>query len=72
MKSSGPKTDPWGTPDEQTLVEEERLPSLTNWQRFVRYEDIQFKTVPEMPKVVLRRLRRRAWSMVSKVELRSS
>ena len=38
MKRSGPRIDPWGTPERTGVGLDMRLPSLTDWVRPERYE----------------------------------
>ena len=47
----GPSTEPWGSPDSETLQLDEESPSLTYRERFMRYEVIHCRAVPEIPKV---------------------
>jgi len=72
MKSNGPKTEPWGTPQRE-VCEEDRLPAqLTRNERDDRYDLNQSRTVPWIPNQEDRRERRILWSMVSKAAERSS
>ena len=38
MKRSGPRIDPWGTPERTGVGLDMRLPTLTDWVRPERYE----------------------------------
>ena len=46
------RTEPCGTPLKHSLYRDEDWPAPTYWDRRLRYEQIQEKAVPEMPKLV--------------------
>ena len=62
MKSNGPKTEPWGTPQEVGSMSEKQLPILMAC----------CLSVPDIPYHVDKRVMRMLWSMVSKAADRSS
>ena len=70
-KSKGPRTEPWGTPQEEICSEEKSLSHLTRKERDVRKDLNQFKTEPWIPNQDERRVIRMLWSMVSKAAERS-
>ena len=49
MKSSGPMTDPCGTPHVSLTASEEESLMETTWERSCKYDFSQFSTVPEIP-----------------------
>ena len=49
MKKSGPKTDPWGTPQARWNGMEERPATLMDWVRLVKYDVIHFSASPVTP-----------------------
>jgi len=70
-KSSGPRTEPWGTP--QDLYQEDRSVShLTRKQQDDRYDLNQLTTEPWIPNQDERRVIKMSWSIVSKAAERSS
>ena len=72
VKSNGPKTEPWGTPQEVGSMSEKQLPILMACRLSVRYEVNQLRAVPDIPYHVDKRVMRMSWSMVSKAADRSS
>jgi len=48
-KSSGPRTEPWGTPQEDVYQEDRSVTHLTRKQRDDRYDLNQLRTEPWMP-----------------------
>jgi len=48
-KSSGPMTDPWGTPQEDVYQEDRSVPHLTRKGRDDRYDLNQLRTEPWIP-----------------------
>ena len=72
MKSNGPKTEPWGTPQEVRSISEKHLPFLTACRISVRNEVNQLKAVPDIPYHVDKRVMRMSWSMVSMAADRSN
>ena len=71
-KSSGPRTDPWGTPQEDVCQEVRSVTHLTRKQRNVRYDLNQLRTEPWIPNQDERRVIKMSWSIVSKAAERSS
>jgi len=71
-KSSGPRTEPWGTP--QDVYQEDRSVShFTRKQRDDRYDLNQLRTEPFwIPNQDERRVIKMSWSIVSKAAERSS
>ena len=49
VKSSGPSTEPWGTPQFNSLELETESRTLTDCFRLVIYYKNQFETQPEKP-----------------------
>ena len=66
MKSKGPKTERWGTPQEVGSMSEKQLPILMACRLSVRHEVIQLRAVSDIPYHVDKRVMRMSWSMVSK------
>ena len=64
-KSSGPRTEPWGTPQEDVYQEDRSVSHLTRKQRDDRYDLNQLRTDE-------RRVIKMSWSIVSKAAERSS
>jgi len=61
MKSSGPKAEPWGTPQRE-VCEEDRLPAqLTRKERDDRYDSNQSRTMPCIPNEEDRRFCTLSW-----------
>ena len=56
-KSSGPRTEPWGTPQEDVCQEERSVTHLTRKGRDDRYDLNQLRTEPWMPNQDERRVR---------------
>ena len=48
-KSSGPRTEPWGTPQEEVCQEDRSVSHFTRKQRDDRYDLNQLRTEPWMP-----------------------
>jgi len=72
-KSSGPKTEPWGTPQEDMYYQEDRSVShLTRKQRDDKYDLNQLRTEPWIPNHSKRRVIKMSWSIVSIAAERSS
>ena len=68
-KSSGPRTEPWGTPQEDVYQEDRSVSHLTQKQRDDRYDLNQLRTEPNQDE---RRVTKMSWSVVSKAAERSS
>jgi len=64
VKSSGPSTDPWGTPETHRVVADECSPSFTYCDLSVRYERSQPEAPPSTPNWFMRWLMRTSWFMV--------
>ena len=73
-KSSGPRTEPWGTPQEDVYQEDRSVSHLTRKQRDDRYDLKlnQLRTEPWIPNQDERRVIKMSWSIVSKAAERSS
>jgi len=71
-KSSGPRTEPSGTPQEDVYQEDRSVSHLTRKQRDDRYDLNQLRTEPWIPNQDERRVIKMSWSMVSKAAERSS
>ena len=65
-KSSGPRTEPWGTPQEDVYQEDRSVSHLTWKQRDDRYDLNQLRTEPWIPNQDERRLIKMSWLIVSK------
>ena len=70
-KSSGPRTEPWGTPQEDVYQEDRSVSHLTRKQRDDRYDLNQQRTEPRIPNQDERRVIKMSWSIVSKATERS-
>jgi len=71
-KSSGPRTEPWGTPQEDVYQEDKLVSHLIWKQQYDRYDLNQLRTEPWMPNQDERRVIKMSWSTVSKATERSS
>jgi len=71
-KSSGPRTEPWGTPQEDVYQEDRSVSHLTRKQRDDRFDLNQLRTEPRIPNHDERRVIKMSWSIVSKAAERSS
>ena len=71
-KSNGPRTEPWGTPQEDVCQEDRSVSHLTRKQRDDRYDLNQLRTAPWIPNQDERRVIKMLWSIVSKAAERSS
>ena len=71
-KSSGPRTEPWGTPQEDVYQEYRSVSHLTRKQGDDRYDLNQLRTEPWIPNQDERRVIKVSWSVVSKAAERSS
>ena len=65
-KSSGPRTDPWGTPQEEVYHEDRSVSHFTRKQRADRYDLNQLRAEPWIPNQDERRVIKMSWSIVSK------
>ena len=71
-KNSGPRTEPWGTPQEKVCQEDRSVSHFTRKQRDDRYDLNQLRTEPWMPNQDERRVIKMSWSIASKAAERSS
>jgi len=73
-KSSGPRTEPWGTPQQDVYQEDRSVLHLTQKQRDDRYDlnGNQLRTEPWIPNQDEGRVIKMSWSIVSKAAERSS
>jgi len=71
-KSSGPMTEPWGTPQEEVYQEDRSVSHFLRKQRDDRYDLNQLRTEPWIPKKDERRVIKMSWSIVSNAADRSS
>ncbi len=71
LKRSGPKMDPWGTPQIIGATDEENLPNSTEKVLSLIYELNHCKAIPPIPNKRSNRQRRILWSTVSKAAVRS-
>jgi len=65
-KSSGKRTEPWGTLQEDVCREDRSVSHFARKQRDDRYDLNQLRTEPWMPNQDERRVIKMSWSMVSK------
>ena len=65
-KSSGPRTEPWGTPQEDEYQEDGSVSHLTWKQQDDRYDFNQLRTEAWTPNQDERRVIKVSWSIVSK------
>ena len=70
--STGPNTEPCGTPNMTGEEEEAELLTTTHWFLSRRYDRNHWRAVERMPKTVSRWERRIWWSIVSNAAERSS
>ncbi len=71
LKRSGPKMDPWGTPQIIGATDEENLPNSTEKVLSLIYELHHCKAITPIPNKRSNRQRRILWSTVSKAAVRS-
>jgi len=71
-KSSGPRTEPWGTPQEDVYQEDRSVSHLTRKRRDDRYDLNQLRTEPWIPNQDERWVIKMSWSIVLKAAERSS
>ena len=71
-KSSGPRTEPWGTPQEEVCQEDRSVSHFTRKQQDDIYDLNQLRTEPWIPNQDERRVIKMSWSIVSKAAERSS
>jgi len=71
-KSSGPRTEPWGTPQEDVYQEDRSVSHLSRKQRDDRCDLNQLRTEPWKPNQDERRVIKMSWSIVSTAVERSS
>jgi len=71
-KNSAPRTEPWGTPQEDVYQEDRSVSHLTRKRRDDRYDLNQLRTKPWIPNQDERQVIKMSWSIVSKVAERSS
>ena len=71
VKRTGPRTEPWGTPQESLTGSDCTLLTDTFWNRSYRYDLNQAKAVLWIPNVYSRRVRRMVWSIMSEAAERS-
>jgi len=62
-KSSGPRTEPWGTPQEDVYQEDKSVSHLTRKQRDDRYDLKQLRTEPWIPNQDERRVIKTAFAI---------
>jgi len=72
IKSSGPRTEPWGTPQEEACQEDRSVSHSTRKQQDDIYDLNQLRTEPSIPNQDERRVIKMSWSIVSKAAERSS
>jgi len=71
-KSSGPRTEHWGTPQAEVCQEDKSVSHLTRKQRDDRYDLNHLRTEPWIPNQDDGRVIKMSWSIVSKAAERSS
>jgi len=65
-KSSEPRTEPWGKPQEDVYQDDRSVSHLTRKQRNERYDLNQLRTEPWTPNQDDRRMIKMSWTIVSK------
>ena len=63
-KSSGPRTEPWGTPQEDVCLEDRSVTHLTRKGRDDRYDLNQLRTEPWMSNQDERRVIKMSWLQI--------
>ena len=63
MKSNGPRTEPWGTPQEEVCQEDRSVSHFTRKKRDDRYDLNQLRTEPWIPNQDERRVIKMSWSI---------
>jgi len=71
-KSCGPRTEPWGTPQEDVCQEDRSVSHLTRNQQDDRYDLNHLRTAPWIQNQDERQMIKMSWSIVSKAADRSS
>ena len=71
-KSNGPRTEPWGTPQEEVCQEDRSVSHFTRKQRDDRYDLNQLRREPWIRNQDERRVIKMSWPIVSKAAERSS
>ena len=71
VNSTGPNTEPWGTPYFNTVGWDALPPANTVWLRSVKYDSSHRSTTPDMPKLSLSLFSSILWSSVSNAADRS-
>jgi len=71
-KSSGPRTEPWGTSQEDVYQEDRSVSHLTRKRRDDRYNLNQLRTEPWIPNQDERWVIKMSWSIMLKAADRSS
>ena len=72
VKSNGPRTDPWGTPNGTAVGDELSLPIRTNCFLLAKYDLSHSSAATVTPNLCLSLLNRMPWSIVSNAAVKSS
>ena len=72
VNSTGPSTEPWGTPKGIRVIGESIPSSLICWLLSVKYEENQLSALPENPYQFRSLIKNISWSVVSKAADKSS
>ena len=72
MNRTGPRTEPWGTPNNRFCSQDKVDPICTDWTRPFRYDKNHLRGSPLMPQYISSVLISVSWSIVSYAALRSS
>ena len=72
INTRGPRTEPWGTPNDRGIGDDKEPFILTDWFRPDIYDLNQFKIVLEKPNHEDKQSNNLRWSIVSKAAERSS
>ena len=65
MNSSGPRSEPWGTPQEDVCQEDRSVSHFTRKQRDDRYDLNQLRPEPWIPNQDERRVIKMSWSIAA-------
>ena len=69
VKNTGPKTEPWGTPQWSFFCEETRPLTLTAWTLSDKHDENHLRAWPDIPNMSCNHARRILWSNVIKCNI---